>query len=196
MPKEITSNQACEISSMGDIEKFWNAVRVHRIEVSPEAKGPESVIDLALERLKTELPQKLDDYLTKKFDDPGVITNVIVDASRILLHALFDEQQKQDVSLMIQLFLEVPGKPPTDIKDFLRAIPRTLLNKILLRMERSSQQCGLQMMLSLEALFRDHELHQDYEVTKDSSNRLQIIFYPKEHSGPLSFRLRDMFTGQ
>lgn len=190
MPKEVG-----EVSSMEDIEKFWNAVRVHRVEASPQTQGPESAIDIALERLKVELPKTLEGYLRTDLSDPGVFTNAVVDAAKILLTALFEEQQKQDIGLMIQLFLEVPGRSPVEIKDFLRAIPRTLLNKILLRMERNKQMCGLQMMLSLEALFRDRELHQDYEVTKDTGNRLQIIFYPKETNSPLSFRLRDMFIG-
>jgi len=193
MPKKVS--QSTDVSSMEDIEKFWNAVRVHRVEVSPEAPGPESVIDIALERLRTELPKTLEGYLRTDLSDPDVFTNAVVDASKILLTSLFAEQQKQDVSLMVQLFLEVPGKSPVEIKEFLRAIPRTLVNKIILRMERSKHQSGLQMMLSLEALFRDGQLNQDYEVTKDTSNRLQIIFYPKETRSPLSFRLRDMFIG-
>jgi hypothetical protein len=193
MPKEVT--KSTDVSSMEDIEKFWNAVRVHRVEVSPEAPSPESVIDIALARLKTALPKALEGYLKTDLSDPAVFTNAVVDASKILLTALFEEQQKQDISMMVQLFLEVPGKSPVEIKEFLRALPRTLINKILIRMERAKQQCGLQMMLSLEALFRDKQLHQDYEVTKDMGNRLQIIFYPKETNGPLSFRLRDMFIG-
>lgn len=185
-----------EVSQMDDIERFWNLVRVHRVEVSPEAKGPESVIDTALDRLKTELPRTLEGYLNRDLSDPSVFTNAVVDAAKIMLTTLFEEQQKQDISLVVQLFLEVPGKSPVEIKEFLRALPRTLVNKILLRMERCKQQNGLQMMLSLEALFRDGQLHQDYEVTKETNNRLQIIFYPKEHKGPLSFRLREMFIGK
>lgn len=184
-----------EVTSLEDIERFWDAVRVHRIEVAPEAKGPESVIDLALERLKSELPRILEESSTKDLNTPQDFTNAFVEASRILLNTLFEEQQKQDISLMIQLFLEVPSKNPEEIKEFLRALPQTLINKILLRMERSKHQCGLQMMLSLEALYRDGILHQDYEVTKETDNRIQIIFYPKERTGPLRFRLREMFIG-
>lgn len=184
-----------DVSSMDDIERFWNAVRVHRVEAVPEVKGPESVIDIALDRLKTELPKNLEGYLNRDLSDPSVFTNAIVDASKIILTTLFDEQQKQDISLMIQLFLEVPGKSPVEVKEFLRALPRTLIDKILIRMERNKQWGGLQMMLTLEALFRDNSLHQDYEVTKERDNRLIVIFYPKEHRGPLSFRLRDMFIG-
>lgn len=184
-----------DVTSIEDIERFWNLVRVHRVEASPEEKGPESVIDMALERLQAELPDILRGYFNKNFNDPTMFTNAMVAAAKILLTALYQEQQKQDISLMIQLFLEVPKKSPVEIKDFIRAIPRTIVDKILLRMERMKHQNGLQMMLSLEALYRDGQLHQDYEVTKETDNRLQIIFYPKERSGPLSFRLREMFIG-
>lgn len=184
-----------DITLMDDIERFWNVVRVHRVEATPETKGPESVIDTALDRLKTELPKVLEGYWDRDLSRHSVFTNAVVDASRILLTALFEEQQKQDISLMVQLFLEVPGKSPIEIKEFLRALPRTLVNKILIRMESNKHQCGLQMMLALEALFRDGSLHQDYEVTKEKDNRLVITFYPKERPGPLSFRLREMFIG-
>ena len=60
-----------ELSSMENIERFWNAVRVHRVEATPQSKGPEAVIDLAIEQLRAELPKVLDGYLNKKFDDPG-----------------------------------------------------------------------------------------------------------------------------
>lgn len=184
-----------DVSSINDIERFWDVVRVHRVKTESEVKGPESVIDLALDRLKTELPKTLERYLNKSLGDPLVFTNAIVDASRIILTTLFEEQQKQDISLMIQLFLEVPGKSPVEIKEFLRALPRTLIDRILIRMERNNQQCGLQMILTLEALFRDGSLHQDYEVTTEGASRLVITFYPKEQQGPLSFRLREMFIG-
>jgi hypothetical protein len=184
---------------MEDIERFWNAVRVHRVEALPESKGPESVIDAAIDRLKSELPKILEGYFSTNLNDPSeqrlVFTNAIADSFKILLHALVEEQQKQDISVVIQMYLEGSGMSPVEIKEFLRALPRTLINKILLRMDRNKQQCGLQMMLSLEALFRDKELHQDYEVTKEGTNRIVVIFYPKDNTGPLSFRLRDMFTG-
>jgi hypothetical protein len=184
------------VSSMRDIERFWDLVRVHRVEATPEVEGPESVIYTALERLRSELPSILDGYLNRDLRDHSVFTNAIVDSAKILLTTLFEEQQRQDISLMIQLFLEVPGKDPIEIKGFLRSIPRSLIDRILNRMFSSGKQSGLQMMLTLEALFRDGSLNQDYEVTKDRDNRLQIIFYPKEHTGPLSFRLRDMFIGK
>lgn len=184
-----------DVTPIDDIERFWNVVRVHRVEASPEEKGPESVIEVALERLREELPKTLTGYLNRNLNEPWVFTNAVVDAAKILLTTLYQEQQKQDISLMIQLFLEVPKNNPVETKGFIRAIPRTLIDKILLRMEKSKHQNGLQMMLSLEALFRDGQLHQDYEVTKETDNRIQIIFYPKERSGPLSFRLREMFIG-
>lgn len=179
---------------MEDIEKFWNAVRVHRVEVTPQTEGPESVLDRAFARMETELDKVISERVKGGTYDH--IRNAIVVAARTLVTALYEEQQNQDISLVIQLFLEAPNKPPDEIKSFLRALPRTLLNKILVRMKKGNKhETGFQMMLSLEALYRDGMLHQDYEVTKDGDNKLQIIFYPKEVNGPLSFRLRDMFIG-
>ena len=179
-----------------DIERCWDAIRIHRVELEPSAGGPESVIDKALEKVKKELPPLLMAAIGgKDLATPEVYVDGFITAARLLLHTLVEEQSKQDVSVLVQLFLEVPRKPVVDVKDFIRSLPKPILDRILIRLESTNRRTGLQMLLSLESKFRDNLLHQDYEITKGLNDQIQIIFYPKEINEPLNFRLRDLFTG-
>lgn len=183
------------LTDIRDLEEFWDAVKVDRVQVRPEeADGPESVIDRALSKLSRDLPDILKkEHAGKTFQVPEHLTEILVTFARELLHNLYLEQQKQDVSVLIQLFLEVPSLPPVDMKDFVRSLPRGLLNRILVRLEERPRKTGLQALLSIETMWRDRSLHQDYEVTKDGEGKLVVTFYPIEHPGPLSFRLRELF---
>jgi hypothetical protein len=179
-----------------DIERCWDAIRIHRVELEPSAGGPESVIDLALEKVRKELPSLLMAAIEgKELTIPEVYVEGFVTSARLLLYTLVEEQSKQDVSVLVQLFLEVPKKPVTDLKEFIRSLPKSILDRILIRLEKSNRRTGLQMLLSLESKFRDNLLHQDYEITKGINDQIPIIFYPKEINEPLNFRLRDLFTG-
>ncbi len=119
---------------MEDIEKFWNKVRVHRVEVTPQMEGPESILDRAFARMELELDKVINDRVTGGTYDH--IKKAIVVAAKTLVTSLYEEQQNQDISLVVQLFLEAPDKPPDEIKAFIRALPRTLLDKILIRMRK------------------------------------------------------------
>jgi len=186
------------LTAIQDLEEFWDAVKVDRVQVRPEeADGPETVIDRALSRLSRDLPEILTkEHTGKSFQVPEHLTEILVTFARELLHNLYLEQQKQDVSVLIQLFLEVPGLPALDVKGFVRTLPQDLLNRILVRLEERRRRTGLQALLSIEAMWRDRPLHQDYEVQKDTDGKLVITFFPLEHPGPLSFRLRELFVGE
>lgn len=185
------------LTNIQDLEEFWDVVKVDRIQVRPEeADGPEAVIDRALSRLSRDLPDILKkEHTGKTFQVPEHLTEILVTFARELLHNLYLEQQRQDVSVLIQLFLEVPSLPAIDVKDFVRTLPRGLLNRILVRLEERPRRTGLQALLSIESMWRDRTLHQDYEVQKDVEGKLTVTFFPIEHPGPLSFRLRELFVG-
>jgi hypothetical protein len=183
------------LTDIQDLEEFWDVVKVDRVQVCPEeADGPEAVIDRALSKLDRDLPGILKkEYTGRTFQVPEHLIAILMIFARKLLNNLYLEQQQQDVSVLIQLFLEVPSLPPIDMKDFIRSLPRDLLNRILVRLEERPRKTGLQALLSIETMWRDRSLHQDYEVHKDGEGKLIVTFYPIEHPGPLSFRLRELF---
>ena len=88
--------------------------------------------------------------------------------------------------------------PAIEVKGFLRTLPRTLIDRILERLidNNGSRGTGLQALLTLEALYRDSDLDHDYELERDSNGKLVISFQLDRHrnDGPVSFRLRELFT--
>jgi DNA polymerase III delta prime subunit len=199
------------VQSMDEIEEFWDAIRLERINIKPieEDSGPESVINDAITEMVTKFPTLLYskcspaiDHLSPDINSRGnfvyYLTMILTEFSRELLKTLMVEQRKKDASVLIQLFLEVPSMPAFEVKEFLRALPRTIIDRILTRLidSNGSRGTGLQALLTLEALYRDSNLDHDYVLERDSDGKLIISFQLDKHrnDGPVSFRLRELFS--
>lgn len=197
---------------MDEIEEFWDAIRLERININKpieEDSGPESVINDAITEMVTKFPTLLYskcnpaiDHLSPDINSRGnfvyYLTMILTEFSRELLKTLMVEQRKKDASVLIQLFLEVPSMPAFEVKEFLRALPRTIIDRILTRLidSNGSRGTGLQALLTLEALYRDSNLDHDYVLERDSDGKLIISFQLDKHrnDGPVSFRLRELFS--
>jgi DNA polymerase III delta prime subunit len=199
------------VQSVEDIEEFWDAIRLERINVKPieEDSGPESVIEDTIAHMVKELPMIMYskcypalEHLNPDMNSRGnyvyYLTQILTEFSRELLRTLMVEQRKKDASVLIQLFLEVPSMPSLEVKEFLRALPRTIIDRILARLidSNGSRGTGLQALLTLEALYRDSSLDHDYDLERDSDGKLIISFQLDRHrnDGPISFRLRELFS--
>ena len=199
------------VQNIEEIEEFWDAIRLERIQVKPieEDSGPESVISDAIAEMVVKFPSTMYTKCNQALDhlapDPNsrgnfvyYLTQILTEFSRELLKTLMVEQRKKDSSVLIQLFLEVPSMPAVEVKEFLRALPRSIIDRILARLIESngSRGTGLQALLTLEALYRDSDLDHDYVLEIDSDGKLIISFQLDRHrnDGPISFRLRELFT--
>jgi hypothetical protein len=178
-----------------DLEEYWRDLRVGRVEFTAEADGPETVIDRAVGRFQEALPEIIKDAeFAYGAAGTGPLTRLLTNSLRVFAHALYEEQRRQDASLLIQLFLEGTGTlAPEDIKGFLQALPRQLIDRILARLEGTRN--GLHALLSLEVLWRDRTLDRDYELRRDQDGKIVVTFYPKEVPVEMSFRLRELFGG-
>ncbi len=199
------------VQTIEEIEEFWDAIRLEKINVNPieEDSGPESVIEDTIAEMVKNFPmimyskcnQALD-HLAGDMNTRGnfvyYLTLVLTEFSRELLKTLMVEQRKKDASVLIQLFLEVPSMPALEVKGFLRALPRTIIDRILARLSDANGRrgTGLQALLTLEALYRDSSLDHDYVLERESDGKLILSFQLDRHrnDGPIRFRLRELFT--
>jgi hypothetical protein len=193
----MASSDLAVVLDIQEVESFWDAVRVRSIKIQPveqEDEGPEVIINRALAVVTEKFPAIMDrDFLGASLTSE-VLTRVLTAFAREMLTALFEQQRKSDSSVLIQLFLEVPSMSPIEVKAFLRTLPREFVNRILLRLEKNDKKTGLQALLSVEAMYRDQLLHQDYEVERTSEGTLVVTVHPENQGGALSFRLREMFA--
>lgn len=178
---------------INELEEYWRDLRVGKIAVTPSADGPETVIDRAVAKFQMALPDLLREaQFANNATGLGPLTNLLTESLRFFALSLYEEQRKQDVSLLIQLFLEGSANiGAEDLKGFLRALPRSVLDRVLNHTEGSRS--GLHALLSLEVLFQDGMLEKDFEVRRDHEEKLVVTFYPKEVPEPVSFRLRELF---
>jgi len=176
---------------VSDLEEYWKDVRIRKVEFRPEAPGPEAIIDRASDAARGAILHLLT-LQGQVVLDAERFTTILVDSMKLFAHALYEEQRRQDATFLIQLFLDGTGDLPSeDVKGFLQALPREVLERILARLEGTGH--GLHALLSLELLWRDELLEQDYELKRDQDGKIVVTFYPKEVSEALSFRLRDLF---
>jgi hypothetical protein len=181
------------------LEDFWAAVRVAQIEVKKEVTfpGPEESFAKAAESFMKEAPALLDSkWRHQDVSAFEVISGMWADMAKLFLTQWLEAQKNTDISLVIQLFLEGPKVPSEDVKGFIRALPLDVLHRIHLRMEAQpdQQRSGLHALLSVEQLFREGVLQDDYELSRDLAGTLVVTMYPAGHSGPLNFRLRELFS--
>ena len=188
------SNQPPQVSE--DLEQFWNALRGSKVSVQhTDSGGPEATLDKVIDSFETKFAMESilrSSHLNSKVDIEG-LTPILLTFARTLLHSLYQEQRKQDISVLIQLFLEAPQKPVAEVKEFIRALPRPLLDRVLLRLSEAKHHTGLQTLLSLETIFRDKGLQKDFDITAENDS-VTITFYPVEQTGPLRFKLRELFA--
>lgn len=183
-----------------DIEEFWQDVRVRSVSLAvreEEAEGPEAVFARASKAFMRVAPSMLrKEFTGKDGTDTDVICAMFARMSEVFISALIEQQKKQDISVVIQLFLEASSVPPEDVKDFLRGLPRGVLNRMLIHAEETpnGRRSGLHALFSIEALYRDNDLREDYEIGRESDGTLLITMTPNGQSAPLNFRLRELFT--
>lgn len=176
-----------------ELEEYWRDLRIGKVVITPEAEGPEAVIDRASAKVEKEMVKLVTRDLAADYRaaPEKYFVPMLLKCFKLFAHALYEEQSRQDVSLLIQLFLESSSLPAEDAKGFLRALPRGVINRIL--KELGNSKSGLHALLSIEALWRDRSLDRDYEVRRDPDGKLVISFHPREVGYPLSFRLKDLF---
>ena len=122
----------------------------------------------------------------QQLSEPDVLIGIVTLVAQAFVHALVDEQKKQDSTVLIQLFLEsATSLAPDDLRGFLRALPRDMINRILIGLE-SQPHTGLQALLSIEALWRDRSLDRDYEIRREPDGKLVVSFFPSEAPGACS----------
>lgn len=177
-----------------DFEEAWATIRVRGVDVViPQAEGPESVIDRAISRAKEKYLSS--PMMTSRTPYDEVFKHALPELLSTFAKTLFEEQRRQDSSVLIHLFLEASDVPVEEVKGFVRALPRELIDKILARIS-TGPQTGLQALLSLEQLWRDRSLRKDYELQKMEDGEVRITCFPDQlHGRPLNFVLRELFPG-
>ncbi len=94
---------------------------------------------------------------------------------------------------LIEIILSTQNLPAQELKVFVRALPRTLLDR-LIQSQLGAQAGGIHALLALEVMVRDgHE--NDYKLTTLPSGGVEVAIQPRAKQGQqLTFRLSETFS--
>lgn len=186
--------QGVVVSTEDELEGYWRDLRVKAVEVSSKKTSLEQMLDAAAAATLTDLQewQKTPDFNSGN-GTSGQIAKSVVRGLRSFMGNWYEAQKKQDLGILIEIILEGQDVSVEDLKGFVRALPRSIINRIL--GELQGQATGLHALLSIEALHRDGSLRNDYTLRIDMNKKLVVSFHPKQEDGSLTFTLQELFPG-
>lgn len=194
-PREDEHHQGVIVSTDDELEVYWRDLRLSTVEVSSQKTPLEQMLDAAalatFESLRTTYKSK--GFTGGNLNEPEFLAKVVVTAVRQFMSNWYEAQKKQDLGVLVEIILEGQDVSVEDLKGFVRALPRSIVNRIL--GELRGQATGLHALLSIEALHRDGSLRDDYTLRIDMNKKLVVSFHPKQEEGSLSFTLQELFAG-
>ena len=101
--------------------------------------------------------------------------------------------KRYDITGLIEVILSVQNLSAIELKGFVRALPRSLLERIV-QADLGATAGGIHALLSLEVLFREGR-ESDYQLTALPSGGIQVSLRPRSRPGEiLQFRLDETFS--
>lgn len=183
-----------KLVDIADLEEYWRDLRAPTVEVSSRNTQLEGLLDQASVATVADLRAFLS---TPEAYGRGGTNELILQmsarAARIFMSHWYEAHKKQDIGILIEIILEGQDAPVEEVKGFVRALPRSIINRIL--GELKGQATGLHALFSVEAHWRDGTLEEDFTIRKGMDGKIVVSFHPKESPEPLSFVLSNLFQG-
>ncbi len=175
-----------------DLESYWKDIRdLPRIEVnSGKASDLEGALELASEKTLFDLQVEL-----RKHQDMVVTTDLLAElvtlGIRTFMRHWYQGLKEQDLSGLIEIVLEGQrDMSPRDMAGFIRALPSTLLERIVQSVAGSAT--GIHALMAIEMARRNGKLN-GYRIDKESG-RIYVEFdHTSEQVQTIRFYLDESF---
>lgn len=173
-----------------DLETYWSELRKDQPKIKLARNDLPSIMEMATAKTTTELQEWL-----RKHPGPLDLPAMVAQGVQMFWHHLTTDLKHIDTVGLIEVILSTQGLPAPELKTFVRALPRTLLERIV-QSELGASAGGIHALLSLEVLFRDGR-ESDYTLTAMPSGGVEVAVQPRNRNvGELRFRLDESFSLQ
>lgn len=172
-----------------DLETYWNDLRKGQPEIKLAGNDLPSILEVATARTTSDLRE----WRKKLPGTPG-LEELVAKGIETFWHHLTTDTKRFDIVGLIEIILSVQGLPAPELKAFVRALPRTLLERIV-QSDLGVTAGGIHALLSLEVLFRD-DRESDYTLTTIQTGGIEVTVRPRNREGELRFRLDESFSLQ
>ncbi len=182
-----------------DLESYWKDVQaaapLKRVtgNSTPIYVAFEAAAAKAREDMAKESARFLNQPLT-----PEALSAMISVGLQKFLSRWYEELRTVDFSTLIAVILEGKDVPLPELKEFVRALPGTLLERLVgpERQETLPTRTGaIHALLAIEYHFRKNRItmQRDYELRRDlTDDMLTVTLYPAS-GGEITFRLDEKF---
>lgn len=176
-----------------NLERFWSRLRPARQVVKVEGWDILKAIEVACTKTNAELAGKLKDLDVS----PRVASEIATRAVLAFLDHWYEEIRHGDLVSLIAVILEGRNIPVGELKGFIRALPDTLLERVV--QNPGPKASGIQALLAIEHDFRrtGRSAERDYDLHADPlRGGLSVTFRPPRAGGEaVTFNLGDNFEG-
>jgi len=176
----------------GDLESYWKLLRPASLIVKP-VSGRVSNLREGLELAALKAEQTL---LREIEADPGKLTfmpmaDIVTLCIKTLLESWYKGIADHGSGSLLEIVLEDQRLPTAELKDFIRALPQSLIVRILesAPLNRAS---GIHALLAVEAHFRSTG-DRDYTIRRDPNSVLIVTLKQTATAEAVTFRLDESF---
>jgi hypothetical protein len=179
------------VSEWEDLEGDWRLLQRSPIQVvTNRASDLKSQLEVAGEKTVFELRQHFKQYQ----DAPltvDLLSTLVGKAVRVFLAKWQEGLRDQNLAGLIEIVLEGQDLTPEEMRGFLKALPDSLLQKILDSGIHSQSATGVHGLIAIEKHLRQRKVL-DYTIGKDLG-RVYVEFVDPETNGTVRFSLDEFF---
>jgi len=159
-----------------DLEECWGALRRKSpiLVVRDQPSQLKDNLELVTAKTAHDLAKECRDFKGKTFT-AEIIGTIVAKAVRVFMEHWYEHLRGQNLSGLIEIVLEGQDLTPTEMVDFVRAIPTKLVEKIAQSAVGSGT--GVHGLMGVEHARRCGQLG-DYSIGRDpgSDNRVYVRF--------------------
>jgi len=153
-----------------DLEEYWNELRPKPLVQAEWPSSLEAALDMACEQTLYDLKNSMRHYLV---ENEVMMAHYTLDRGvRGLKTNWLNELAGKNATGLIEFILRDAGLTPREMRDFVQALPRSLLNKICASTFNTAN--GIHALMGVEVARREYNLR-NYSLTREGG-RIRVNF--------------------
>ena len=175
-----------------DLDHYWSDLRPDPPQVRVTGNNLPSLREMALAKTNQDIQAwaRQSPHLIRS---EAFVAETVNRTIETFWEHLTRDSKRYDITGLIEIILSVQNLSALELKAFVRALPRTLLERIV-QADLGATAGGIHALLSLDLLFRNAG-ENDYNLTPLSDGGIQVSLIPRSRPGEiLQFRLDETFS--
>lgn len=173
-----------------ELEEFWKDLRPNRIVLVKDSTDPKGPLLLASELAAHELATRFAKWVGQELT-AEILAQIVSEGVKTFIEKWSESLKEQNLSGLIEIVLEGQKLTPEELKGFVRALPDSLVERIVGSAVASGT--GITALMALEHHHREGTLRTDYAI-EQQHGRVVVRFTPTGRSGEITFGLYDEFS--